>query len=575
MCVRIKHNCFPTIGFTDRFEFTNGTTAGYDNLDRLLNFSRGTLASGNNTISSPTATRSWSLDAQGNWGANAAGQPYTINNQNQITLASGSPSATFGYDNDGNLTSRPAPAGSNASANDAFAYDAWDREAQFTRTFVSSGGSEIEVAANIDALGRRTQVVTTGTGGLGGVPLPTDDLYYSTSWQVLEDDNSKTANGGANTGFNQMQFVWSPTYVNDLVLRDRSTAGNGSFNERVYVQHDANHNVTAITDVNGVVKERFVYDPYGVATVLNPTTWAIITDTYNWQYTFQGGRYDSNSGLYTYQRREYDPALGRWIEQDPARDINGANLQQFVESSPIDLADPTGLKWYNGWIDAIPALVGLAQQPVQDTFDQSVFDRTNGTLDNLNRRLYRFDRQLSKSTCGAIDRTPIPVEPFTFDPANRASADDAAGVIINTAEAAVAVAGLGGAAKGIITVVVKISSRGAATVGVVASGAISVSAGVGAVASYDLSNDLLHPSSGAPSSGGSGNNCRNTNPIGNRNRYNTRKGAYEAAKRAGRGAEPIHHPDGEFGPHFHPDVPMPPKGSTTPHGPNPHDHYYY
>lgn len=237
---------------------TNGTTAGYDNLNRLLNFSRGTLASGNNTISSPTATRSWSLDAQGNWAGNAAGQPYTINNQNQITLASGSPSATFGYDNDGNLTSRPAPAGSNASANDAFAYDAWDREAQFTRTFISSGGAEIEVAANIDALGRRTQVVTTGSGGLGGVPLPTDELYYSTSWQVLEDDNSKTTNGGSSSGFNQMQFVWSPTYVNDLVLRDRSTAGNGTFNERIYVQHDANHDVTAITDVNGVVKERFI-----------------------------------------------------------------------------------------------------------------------------------------------------------------------------------------------------------------------------------------------------------------------------------------------------------------------------
>ena len=343
MCVRIKHNRFPTTGFTDRFEFTNGTTAGYDNLNRLLNFSRGTLNGGNNTISSPTATRSWSLDAQGNWAGNAAGQPYTINNQNQITLASGSPSATFGYDNDGNLTSRPAPAGSNASANDAFAYDAWDREAQFTRTFVSSGGSEIEVAANIDALGRRTQVVTTGTGGLGGVPLPTDDLYYSTSWQVLEDDNSKTANGGANTGFNQMQFVWSPTYVNDLVLRDRSTAGNGSFNERVYVQHDANHNVTAITNSSGVVQERFIYDPYGIATVLNPTTWASMTDTLNWQYMFQGGRYDSNSGLYTYQRREYDSTLGRWIQQDPAGDINGADLYQVEMSNPIRWNDAFGL----------------------------------------------------------------------------------------------------------------------------------------------------------------------------------------------------------------------------------------
>ena len=58
MCVRIKHNRFPTTAFIDRFEYTNGTTAGYDNLNRLTNFSRGSLNSGNNnTISSPAATR--------------------------------------------------------------------------------------------------------------------------------------------------------------------------------------------------------------------------------------------------------------------------------------------------------------------------------------------------------------------------------------------------------------------------------------------------------------------------------------------------------------------------------------
>ena len=321
----------------------NGTN-GYDSLNRLTDFKRGALNSTNDTISSPTKTRTWSLDAQGNWGADASGSAYTTNKENQYTSVAtgGCGSATFGYDNDGNLTSRPAPAGSNASANDAFAYDAWDREAQFTRTFISSGGSEVEVAANIDALGRRVQVVTTGTGGLGGVPLPTDDLYYSSSWQVLEDDNSKTANGGSNTGYNQMQFVWSPTYVNDMVLRDRSTAGNGSFDERIYVQHDANHDVTAINDTNGVVKERFVYDPYGTLTVLT-SAWAITNDTYNWQYLFQGGRYDSTTGLYTFQRREYDSLLGRWMQPDPWGYVDGGNQYQFLGSATVVNVDPSGL----------------------------------------------------------------------------------------------------------------------------------------------------------------------------------------------------------------------------------------
>ena len=86
-----------------------------------------------------------------------------------------------------------------------------------------------------------------------------------------------------------MQYVWSPTYVNDLVLRDRSTNGNGTFDERIYVQQDANHNVTAITSATGTVLERFTYDPYGTSTALS-SSWSASADTKNWLYLFQGGR---------------------------------------------------------------------------------------------------------------------------------------------------------------------------------------------------------------------------------------------------------------------------------------------
>jgi RHS repeat-associated protein len=66
---------------------------------------------------------------------------------------------------------------------------------------------------------------------------------------------------------------------------------------------------------------------------------------------------------------------------------------------------------------------------------------------------------------------------------------------------------------------------------------------------------------------------RSKNPPAKRDYSNSKKDAYEKAKRAGKGKEPIHHPNGEHGPHYHPDVPMPKE--QTPNMPNPHDHYYY
>ena len=56
-------------------------------------------------------------------------------------------------------------------------------------------------------------------------------------------------------------------------------------------------------------------------------------------------------------------------------------------------------------------------------------------------------------------------------------------------------------------------------------------------------------------------------------RCKSKKEAYERAKRAGKGAEPEHHPNDPHGPHYHPNV----KNSqrTTPKGPCSHDHYFY
>jgi len=54
---------------------------------------------------------------------------------------------------------------------------------------------------------------------------------------------------GANS---KNRFVWSPSYIDALVTRDRDS--------------DANIHVTAITNTSGTVQERYTPDPFGVET---------------------------------------------------------------------------------------------------------------------------------------------------------------------------------------------------------------------------------------------------------------------------------------------------------------------
>jgi RHS repeat-associated protein len=169
----------------------------------------------------------------------------------------------------------------------------------------------------------------------------TTDFYYSSSWQVLEERV-----GGQTT----VQYVWSPVYVDALILRDRDTDADGTLDERLWVVQDANFNVTAVVDDSGEVVERYIYDPFGQATVLD-AEWNVRSggSAYDWLHLHQGGRYDVTSGLYHFRFRDYSPTLGRWTSLDPLRYAAGdVNLYRTVGNNPLNSLDPSGLFWYPG-----------------------------------------------------------------------------------------------------------------------------------------------------------------------------------------------------------------------------------
>ncbi|MFO6298409.1 RHS repeat-associated core domain-containing protein, partial [Rahnella selenatireducens] len=57
----------------------------------------------------------------------------------------------------------------------------------------------------------------------------------------------------------------------------------------------------------------------------------------------QGQQYDEESGLHYNRHRYYDPALGRYITQDPIGLSGGINGYEYVHNKPLEFADPLGL----------------------------------------------------------------------------------------------------------------------------------------------------------------------------------------------------------------------------------------
>ncbi len=302
----------------DELYHANGASNGYDGLNQLAAFARGTLSDANSdgvpdTVTTASRGQSWTVDGLGNFSSvtsDGTAQSRTHNKQNEVT---GVGSNTLTFDANGNLTTD--------ETGKQFVYDAWNR-----LVTVKSGGTTL-TSYKVDGLGRRI-VENSGTAR---------DLYYSSAWQVLEERV-----GGAA----QAQQVWSPVYVDALVLRDRDADGNSGngLEERLWVQQDANGNVTGLANGSATVVERDAYDAYGTATVLS-ASWATLSASgYGWVYFHQGGRLDTASGLYDFRARDFSGTLGRWLEPDPLQFKAGdADLYRYIGNRATTLNDPSGL----------------------------------------------------------------------------------------------------------------------------------------------------------------------------------------------------------------------------------------
>jgi len=91
-----------------------------------------------------------------------------------------------------------------------------------------------------------------------------------------------------------------------------------------------------LTDSTGNVVQTYVYDSFGnivlqSGALENP-------------FTYTGREFDSETGLYFYRARYYDPSLGRFLQEDPIGFQGGdINIYAYVGNNPINFIDSYGL----------------------------------------------------------------------------------------------------------------------------------------------------------------------------------------------------------------------------------------
>jgi RHS repeat-associated protein len=272
---------------TSRTPQPSGTASnyGYDALYELTSVTQ-----------SSTTTESYTYDPVGNRLSSLGVSPYSNNLSNELTST---PSATYTYDSNGNTSTKVV--GSNTTTY------AWDYENRMTSvTLPGSGGT---VTFKYDPFGRRIyKSSSTATS-----------VYAYDGFNLIEETNSS---GGVVARYEQAQNIDEPL----ATLRSSATS---------YFHADGLGSITSLSSAAGSIANTYTYDSYGNLTASTGSL------TNSFRYT--GREFDSETGLYYYRARYYDPAAGRFLREDPLGFRGGINKYAYVSNSAPNFRDPRGL----------------------------------------------------------------------------------------------------------------------------------------------------------------------------------------------------------------------------------------
>jgi RHS repeat-associated protein len=289
-------DAFRITGITDTVTPANSYTYGFDSLDRLTS-----------AVKTGT-TRSWTYDANGNrlTETGASASTYTIaSTNNRISSITGALPRTYAYDAAGNVLTY----------------------ASITATYNNRG--RMKTLANgavtatylYNALGQ----LTKQSGG----PSGTVHYVYDEAGHLLGEYTS--------TGALIQETVW----MGDTPV---ATIRPGTPALIYYVHTDHLNTPRRVTrPSDNKLMWTWYSDAFGADL---PNQNPAGGGTFKYNLRFPGQLYDSHAGLIQNYFRDYDPAIGRYVESDPIGLDGGINTYAYGASSPVLNSDAKGLDYW-------------------------------------------------------------------------------------------------------------------------------------------------------------------------------------------------------------------------------------
>jgi RHS repeat-associated protein len=230
---------------------------------------------------------------------------------------------TITYDDDGNMTSRYSP------ATGASRQYAWNASGQLDSTIV--------VSAPDPQTGVRTTMVERYFYDSNGQLVHLQHGYIVNGALVYADSSQ---NWAVYQGAQVSELVQSSLFYTDVAYDDGT---DRPAMEYLHLVGSSDSWHSEVMDAMGNVGGAVVDDTIGVGYTYD--AWGANTST-SWDNTevlgWKGLQSATRSGLVYVRARWYDPAVGRFISEDPAGLSGGLNQYAFAGDDPINASDPSG-----------------------------------------------------------------------------------------------------------------------------------------------------------------------------------------------------------------------------------------